>query len=197
MHVKTRTLAAPSQSSAFARPAFAVALFVLLALSLVMLFPRPASAGLGAAGNSVPAASLVGEGQMTFLGFAIFDAELYAPQGQYKPSAPFALKLTYLRSFKGTAIAAETAKQMRRQGMKDVAKLEVWTDQMNRIFPNVSKGQSLTGVRDRAGNTVFYSGSKAIGTIKDPEFTKRFFAIWLGQNTQNPDLRNRLVGARS
>lgn len=175
----------------------ALFLLAMLALSFAALMPRPASADLSAAAKAVPAASLVGEGKMTFLGFGIFEAELYAPNGQYSPNKPFALKLTYLRNFKGAAIAEETAKQMRRQGMKDGPALQNWVARMTRIFPDVAKGQSLTGVRDTAGNTVFYSGSKAIGSIKDPEFTRRFFAIWLGNNTQNPDLRNKLVGARS
>ncbi|MBD8891432.1 chalcone isomerase family protein [Labrenzia suaedae] len=169
----------------------------MLALSFAALMPRPAAAELNAAARAVPSAALVGEGKMTFLGFGIFEAELYAPQGRYSPDGPFALKLTYLRNFKGAAIAEETAKQMRRQGMKDGPVLETWVARMTRIFPNVSKGQSLIGVRDAAGNTVFYSGGKTIGSIKDPEFTRRFFAIWLGQNTQNPDLRNKLVGSRS
>ena len=175
----------------------AICLLVMLALSFISVLSRPAAADLNAAASAVPSARLVGEGKMTFLGFGIFEAELYAPNGRYKANAPFALKLTYLRSFKGTAISAETAKQMRRQGMKDEAQLKAWVGQMNRIFPNVSKGQSIIGARDRAGNTVFYSGGKIIGTIKDPEFTRRFFAIWLGNNTQNPGLRNKLVGASS
>ena len=165
------------------------------ALSLQTL--APAHADLGAPAKIVPAAALVGEGRMTFLGFRVFDAELYAAGGTYKASAPFALKLTYLRSFKGAAITDSTIKEMRRQGMRDKATLARWDKQMRAIFPNVSRGQSITGVRDSKGHTVFYLGQRRIGKIADKAFTRRFFAIWLGPNTKDPALRNRLIGRTS
>ncbi|MEP2723870.1 chalcone isomerase family protein, partial [Roseibium sp.] len=149
------------------------------------------------AAKLVPAASLVGEGRMTFLGFRIFDAELYAPSGTYDPAKPFALKLTYLRSFKGEAIAKRTEKEMLRQGMPKGATLNGWTRDMTSIFPNVSPGEAIIGVRDSKGHTLFYSGGRRIGSIKDKDFTKRFFAIWLGGNTNDPALRSRLIGASS
>ncbi|MTH98123.1 hypothetical protein E1297_19175 [Roseibium sp. RKSG952] len=156
-----------------------------------------ALADLRTASRYVPSAELVGEGRMTFLGFRVFDARLFAPDGSYSTSRPFALTLTYLRNFKGEAIAEESAKQMRKQGMPTGAKLDGWTRQMRAIFPDVRRGQSITGIRTSQGTTKFYIDSRGIGSIKDPEFTRRFFAIWLGQNTLNPRLRAKLVGAGS
>lgn len=155
-----------------------------------------ARADLGAAARSVPSASLVGKGRLTFLGIKVFDAELYAPGGAYSPEKPFALKLTYLRSFKGTAIAARSAEEMRKQGAP-ANMLKTWTTQMEAIFPNVRAGQSITGVRTSGGATLFYAGNSRIGAISDPAFAKHFFAIWLGQRTGNPALRAKLVGAGS
>ncbi|WP_246541887.1 chalcone isomerase family protein [Roseibium polysiphoniae] len=174
-----------------------VTLAALALFSLLALMPGMSRADIGAAAKVVPAAGLVGEGRLTFLGFRIFDAQLYAPSGAYDPSKPFALKLTYLRSFKGEAIAKRTEKEMRRQGMPKGATLNGWTRDMARIFPNVSPGQSIIGVRDNKGHTLFYAGGRRIGSIKDKAFTKRFFSIWLGSNTNDPALRSRLIGARS
>ena len=171
---------------------------LFLGLTLMLAWPAPmALADLGAATRSVPSAELVGKGRMTYLGFKVFDAELYAPGGVYSAASPFALKLTYLRNFKGKAIAESSVKEIKRQGGVSAAKLASWDKQMQAIFPNVSKGQSITGVRTAGGSTVFYSGSRKLGTIKDPAFTRKFFAIWLGNNTRNPQLRARLVGAGS
>ncbi|MTI43670.1 chalcone isomerase-like protein [Roseibium hamelinense] len=166
-------------------------------ISLAAAAPLPAYADLGAAARSVPSAKLVGEGKLTFLGFSVFEAELYAPGGSYSATGPFALKLTYLRNFKGEAIAERSAKEMVRQGVPQGAKLDRWTEQMRAIFPNISRGQSITGVRTNSGNTDFYLGNQKIGSIQDKEFTRRFFAIWLGPNTNDPALRAKLVGANS
>ena len=83
-----------------------------LALAFAVAAPAGAAfADLGSAARLLPSAELVGKGRMTFLGFKVFDAELYAPQGTYSPSAPFALKLTYLRTFKGKQIAESSVKE--------------------------------------------------------------------------------------
>ncbi|MBO6757467.1 MAG: chalcone isomerase family protein [Roseibium sp.] len=171
--------------------------FAALLVLVVSMTSLPAHADLGAAARSVPAAELVGQGRLTFLGFRVFDAELFAPNGRYDPSEPFALKLTYLRNFTGAAIASETVKQMRRQGYSNTAKLADWEQRLSAMFPNVRRGESITGVRTSSGVTDLYYGNRKIGTIRDSEFTRRFFSIWLGSNTKNPSLRARLVGART
>ncbi|MES0811534.1 chalcone isomerase family protein [Roseibium sp. SCPC15] len=169
----------------------------VLAFAIAPFLLQPAFADTGPAVRTVPSAQLVGKGRMTYLGFKMFDAELYAPKGTYSSGAPFALKLTYLRNFKGKKIAESSVDEIKRQGGVSQTQLEAWGKKMQSIFPNVSAGQSITGVRTASGSSVFYLGSRKIGTISDPAFTRRFFAIWLGNNTRNPRLRAKLVGAGS
>jgi len=174
------------------------AALLMLTLLLAASFPGPAArADLAAAAQAVPSAELVGKGRMTYLGFKVFDAELYAPGGTYRATAPFALKLIYLRNFKGEAIAESSVKEIRRQGGASAGQLSRWEDQMREIFPNVSRGQSITGVRTANGSALFYSGNRKLGKIADPAFTKKFFSIWLGNRTRNPQLKARLVGTGS
>lgn len=173
------------------------ALLILLAAIAGTSTDVFASSPSGPIRSAVPDARLVGEGQMTFLGFRIFNAELFAPGGVYQRSNPFALRLTYLRNFKGTAISDQTIKELSRLGAGTPSQRQNWREQMNRIFPNVSKGQNITGIRKNSRTTVFYSNGRRIGEISDPAFTGAFFDIWLGTNTKNPKLRARLVGAGS
>lgn len=170
-------------------------LIAVLFFSTLLQFAQASAATLGPAAKSVPSPQLVGKGRMTYLGFKVFDAELYAPEGNYRSSKPFALKLIYLRNFKGKDITKSSVKEMKRQGGVSAAQLETWAKQMDRIFPNVSPGQSITGVRTASGSAVFYLGSRKLGSINDPAFSKRFFSIWLGSNTRNPRLRAKLVGS--
>lgn len=170
---------------------------LFLALGLALATTKPALADLGAAARSVPSAELVGKGRLTYFGFKVYDAELYAPRGNYLRNGPFALKLTYLRNFKGSEITKSSLKEISRQGSASSAKLDTWASQLRKIFPDVRAGQSITGVRKSDGRSVFYLGNRKLGTISDPEFSRAFFSIWLGNSTRDPKLRARLLGKGS
>lgn len=62
------------------------------------------------------------------------------------------------------------------------------------IFPDVSKGNVLTGVRDEKGGTRFYLGTQPIGHIADTVFTEAFFGICLSPRTSQPQLRRDVLG---
>lgn len=173
-----------------------IKVFATLAmLSVLAATPSTADSQGTAVVRSVPSAELVGKGRMTFLGFRLFDAELYAPEGTYEASAPFALKLTYLRNFTSRDIVDSSIKEIRRQGGASAAQLDRWERQMRRLFPDVAAGQSITGVRTPDGAADFYLNGRKLGTIRDAAFTQKFFAIWLGRQTRNPQLRAALTGS--
>lgn len=143
----------------------------------------------------VPDVQKVGQGRMTYMFWDIYDATLYAPQGAWNHHKPFALQLSYLRTLKGKKIADRSAEEIRGQGFTDEVKLATWHAQMRKIFPDVDVGISLTGVYTKAGETIFYRDNSEIGRIKDPEFSKAFFGIWLDEKTSAPELRRKLLGA--
>jgi hypothetical protein len=136
----------------------------------------------------------VGEARLEVMFFDIYDATLIASDGNYDPEKPFALALTYLREFDGEDIASRSIDEMRDQGMKDEVKLAKWFEKMQQVFPNVDKGQTLTGVVDDGQRSHFFFNDSKIGTIDDPEFTKWFFNIWLAEDTSEPKMRQKLLG---
>ena len=131
---------------------------------------------------------------MTYLTLPVFDATLYAPGGNYSPGEPLVLTLSYLRTLKGRDIARNSVEQMRRQGGHTEASLKTWGVAMARIFPDVAKGATLTGVRHADGATTFHRDGKTIGRVEDPDFGRAFFDIWLGVKTSQPALRRQLLG---
>lgn len=142
----------------------------------------------------LPQAQKVGSGRYSTLGISIFDATLFAPGGKYAANAPFALRLEYLRTFKGKAIVDYSVKEIRKQGFSDAAKLSVWEARMTEIFPDVTKGSNIVGLRTAAGHAQFFHNGRDIGTIKDEAFARYFFNIWLGAKTSSPALRQKLLG---
>ncbi|WP_152088205.1 chalcone isomerase family protein [Pseudoalteromonas sp. A25] len=130
---------------------------------------------------------------LTYLFWDVYQATLYAPNGQYSADQPFVLKLHYLRELKGKDIAQRSVEEMKKQGVQNQAKLTQWQTQMQSIFPDVTNGTELYGKRTNSGTSKFYRGEDLIGEINDPQFTQHFFAIWLGEKTSEPDMRKALL----
>jgi hypothetical protein len=146
------------------------------------------------AGDAPPA----GTGRLTWYGFTIYDAALYAPPG-FEPTAPmahsFVLELTYARRLEGKGIADASRDEIKRLGLATAAQLSNWHEQMRRLFPDVEKGRRLAGVNVPGSGARFYFDGRFIGSIDDLAFARAFFAIWFDERTRAPQLRESLLKA--
>lgn len=154
-------------------------------------------ADMATADRHVQKADLVGQGRMKVMLWKVFDASLYAPNGQYSESQPFALSLSYLRKLEGRKIVSKTIEEMTSQNKFDKSELTDWQKQLSAIIADVDAGTIITGIRDENGHTLFYRDGQAVGQIANERFTRGFFDIWLGETTSEPQLRNRLLGLKS
>lgn len=168
------------------------AIFAILMLSVIGATPAFAVERLV---NYVPDAKPVGAARFSVFMIDVYDAVLLAPAGVWRQDSPFALQLTYLRALKGKNIADRSVEEMRKIGITDEVKLAAWHTQMRQIFPDVDDGVSLTGIRGPQGESIFFHGNQEIGRIKDPDFGRAFFGIWLDEKTSAPELRQKLLGA--
>lgn len=142
----------------------------------------------------IPNAQMVGKARLKVMLWKVFDAELYTSSGQYDETRPFALKLRYLRKLNGRKIVEQTIGELKDQNEASFTQLSQWERELEQIIPNVSRGTSITGVRSTDESTVFYKNNTRIGSISNPQFTRMFFNIWLGEKTSKPLLRKRLIG---
>ncbi|WP_105169460.1 chalcone isomerase family protein [Pseudoalteromonas sp. T1lg23B] len=162
-------------------------LFVCLYLATSMAYASVAQ-------QLIPGAKAVGDSPtLSYLFWDIYQATLYAPNGQFDSNSPFVLKLHYLRALEGEEIAKRSIEEMQKQGLQNEALLSSWLKQMQAIFPDVTNGTELYGQRTEQGSSRFYNGNTLIGEIDDPQFTKYFFAIWLSENTTEPAMRKALL----
>ena len=171
--------------------------FVLASFAFALFAAQTASANLDLIKEHVPDAQVVGKGRLTLLLWDMYDATLYAPQGKWDKDLPYALILSYLRSFTGSNISKTSAEEIGRLGDVDEQKLEYWHRQMADIFPDVDENTQLTGIRNSDGNALFYQDSNFLGRIDDPDFSHLFFAIWLDERTLVPRLRDDLLGTKT
>lgn len=167
--------------------------FIFFVLLLYSLLSVPSFAN-STAQELVPNAELVGKGRLSIIVWDVYDASLYAPNGTFNPEQPFLLEIDYLRDLKGKDIAEKSAQEMRKQNNASEFQLASWYNQMVKIFPDVQEDTKLSGYYQPNEETIFYKNGAEIGRIKDPEFGKAFFNIWLGEKSSVPQLRKRLLG---
>lgn len=138
-----------------------------------------------------------GSGRFTWFGLHIYDARLYVPERGIDisdlASQRFALELAYARRLGGSAIAERSRDEIEKLKLGSEEQLAEWLLQMKKIFPDVTAGQTLTGVHLAGGATRFYFDGRFIGAIDDPAFGRAFFAIWLDPKTSAPRLRTELL----
>ncbi len=141
-------------------------------------------------------ARFAGHGRLTWFGFHVYDANIYAPSGfdaRAPYAQPFALELQYARALDGRAIADASRDEIARLGFGNDEQRARWHAQMTAIFPDVDRGQKLAGIYLPGVGARFYFEGRFRGAIDDPEFARAFFAIWLDARTRAPRLRDALV----
>ena len=152
-------------------------------------YSRPEVAGLG---GVVPTAPV----RLRVWGFEVYDARLWTPRGFRHSQAmqqAFALELQYLRKLEGAAIASRSIDEMRRVGSFTDAQPQAWLTAMREMFPNVSAGERITGINLPGEGVEFWVNGQRVGVVKDVNFARLFFGIWLDERTSEPKMRAQLL----
>lgn len=144
----------------------------------------------------LPSARLMGATRLTVWGFNVYDARLFVAPG-FRADAyaktPFVLELRYLRAFTGPDIARRSLDEMRRAGPLTDAQSTQWLREMVAMFPDVKKGDSLTGLYQPGNGVRFSHNGVMLGTVGDAAFALRFMGIWLAPQTSEPVMRAALL----
>jgi hypothetical protein len=146
---------------------------------------------------AVTGAQFTGSGKLTFFGLDVYESSLWVTPS-FKPARfenhAFALELHYLRNFSADAIAQRSIEEMQRLEPLPEQQAEQWLKALREALPNVKKGDRLMGLHRPGVGVVFWSNGKRSGEVRDAEFARQFFAIWLSPKTSEPKLRRALLG---
>ena len=164
----------------------------------------PIGAQTGAAAEDTPAElsallpqhRQIGKTRLTVWGFQVYDAKLWGLPGFKAESFNtqlFALELAYLRDFTGQDIAERSVQEMRRSAAIGDDQARIWVADMLRVIPTVKKGDRIMGIHRPSVGAQFLVNGKASGEIRDPEFARLFFGIWLSTKTSEPKMRAALL----
>ena len=148
------------------------------------------------AAPALPGAVWTGTARMRFFGLAIYDAALWVAPGfsasRYAQS-PLALQLTYLRSLNGRSIAQRSLEEMRRGATLSPVQEQRWLAAMQEAFPDVQSGDRITGLHQPEVGARFWFNGQPRAMVRDPDFSRLFFGIWLAESTSEPSLRVALL----
>ena len=147
--------------------------------------------------STLPAARQVGSAVLRFFGLRVYEARLWATNG-FTPEDynrhPFGLELVYDRKLEGAAIAERSIAEMRRVGSFTDEQARQWLSLMKLAFPDVVAHDRLLGMNDGQGEVRFFHNGRQTAQIRDAEFARLFFGIWLSPQTSAPAKRNSLLG---
>ncbi|NDP41746.1 MAG: hypothetical protein GZ089_03345 [Aromatoleum sp.] len=141
-----------------------------------------------------PSLRALGGGEMTFFGLSIYNAWYWVDGPGWPADRAYALDIHYRRNLDGVLIAQRSVDEIEKLGCGTAEQRRRWGEAMARIFPNVRKGDRITGVHLTPGTVRYYLNGAPIGDIADDEFSQAFFGIWLDPKTSRPEFRKKLLG---
>lgn len=144
--------------------------------------------------GAIPDLRPVGEGRLRWFGLHIYDAALWTRSDIVNVNDEFALDIRYARNIPAERLVSTSVKEMRRLGFGDRDRLRDWAGEMARVFPDIRKGDRLTGLNLPGVGARFYHNGQLVGTVSDDQFALAFFSIWLDPRTREPGLRESLIG---
>lgn len=170
----------------------------VLATTASLWWPAQAGAAETTAAAALSGKQTVGSSLFRYWGFEVYQATLQAGAG-FDPARfeqqRFALELQYRRAFKGRDIAQRSIDEMQTIAPLNAQQRADWSAAMQRAFPDIQPGDRLLGVHVPGEGARFYFNGQLRATVDDPDFSARFFGIWLSPRTSAPQLRAALIAA--
>lgn len=166
----------------------------IAALALTFAAAAPAAANPAELSSALPNAQKVGEAPYRLLGITVFNAELFAPAQSFSWQRPFALSLTYARSARQSTIINRTISEMSQRGAGPARQLAPLRTQLESCFPNVARGDRITGVSTGANSARFFVNGAQSCQVEWPNFRRQFFGIWLDASGGQAAMSARLRG---
>ncbi|MES9971840.1 MAG: chalcone isomerase family protein [Candidatus Thiodiazotropha sp.] len=141
-----------------------------------------------------PSFQAVGSGVLTWWGIGIYQATLYAPQGEYGPDQPHALEIVYRKNISRKQLAKTSIKEIEKIRGRPLPDRDGVLGRFEAVFRDVSPGDTLLGIHLPGEGARFYTSTDYLGLIDDPDLAAAFFDIWLSPATTKPKLRAALLG---
>ena len=134
--------------------------------------------------------ALRGQATVRILGFPLYDARLYTPDGSALDwRRDFGLELTYRRALREHDLVESTVSAMRRQGNVPPAR-----SALAECYTAVGKGDRFLAVTEGPDRIGFWFNGRRVCTLVQNGIKIGFMSIFLGENSHSPEVTRRLLG---
>ncbi len=164
--------------------------FLLLIFSFSMMTMASNAHNQSLVVKNLTQVEALGQGRMTYWGFTLYDAKLFASK---EAKGGIALDIQYLRKFEANALVKQTLEELKGLGVSETQRAE-WADPLAKAFKTVQPGDSITAIKKPQGITQFFYNGQFVSEISGESFSQAFFGIWLHPKTSAPQLRKILLG---
>ena len=167
----------------------------VLLFSLLFLAAAPLLAGdlPSPLKDRQPELSLLGSSTLHWFGLHVYEISLYTEGVPYTTNTTAVLSLRYAISIKHKKLQESTLQEWKRVGQGTLEQREQWISQLDKIWPDIKSGESLSAFVKKDGPTTFYFGDNLLGEVADVAFGPAFFAIWLDEGCRYPKVRKELL----
>ncbi len=124
----------------------------------------------------------------------LYDAALCGPSEGFSIEDSFALTLRYRRNFSSDQIVGASIHEMARLSNQKKSDIEPLRESLQQCFPDVKKGDILTGISEGPNKASFYLNDALSCQIEWSGFRDQFFGIWIGAETREPKRARKLMG---
>ncbi|MEQ1532609.1 MAG: hypothetical protein HOO97_01745 [Sideroxydans sp.] len=170
-------------------------------IALLMMCSGTVHAGSLTVQEELGQTHLAGKGSYRWFGIKLYEAYLWQEKGVRSDTGlldgRFVLELVYARELHGEKIAASSIDEIRKLNLGSPDQHAAWLSLMRQVFPDVQEGTRLSGAYQAGQGVRFYRDGVLLKEIKDAEFARAFFSIWLDERTSAPRLRKQLLGHTS
>ncbi|NNC37269.1 MAG: hypothetical protein HKO02_07425 [Hyphomonadaceae bacterium] len=128
--------------------------------------------------------------------FHLYDISLCSDTGTFQWDNPFVITLKYKRKFSSEMIVKATMVEMSRLSGRDQSEFEPLRPTVDKCFPNVKKGDQITGVSMGPDEAKFYYNGELTCEVKWAGFNEDFFGIWLADESRAPRKSKVLRGLK-
>jgi len=190
------------------RLAVAVLMVIAVAASAQVTCAKGGGAGREVAGvvmpETVPAAGktlrLNGMGLRTKLIFKVYVAGLYLENPTHDAAAAIAsdqvkrVDLRLLRNLSRSQVTEAIVEGFEKNSRAQMPTLKARLDRFASMIPDVRDGDRLTLTYIPAKGTIVSVKGTEKGTIEGKDFADALFAVWLGKNPVQGDLKKAMLG---
>ena len=143
---------------------------------------------------------LNGMGLRTKVMFKVYVAGLYLENPSHDAATVIAadeikrIHLAIMRKLSGSQITDAISEGFERNSKAQMPALQGRLDKLKGWVPDVDKGDSIVLTYVPGKGTIVSDGTTEKGVIEGKDFGDALFAVWLGANPAQTDLRAKLLG---